>query len=226
MKLVTLMILSLLMTFSCSSRPHKNKHHHDKKMSSLLIKNDWIKISKMEVAPGKEVPMHKGGKRLIIALSDYSLEFREDGSETIAKNWKRGEVHWHQAKMHSVKNIGTTSARFMILTKLEALPAMTIENKTHKHKDMAQLPIKIFENDEVIVSEAILNPGKKQPKHAGGIRAVVALSDYEILYNSDCVKNRKSTIKNESVHLHDADNHSVNNVGKTDAHFLIVQFKK
>jgi len=224
MKLSALIILTLLTAVSCSHRPHKHKHHHEKKMSSLLLKNDWIMIKKMEIAPGKEVPMHKGGNRLIVSLSEYSLQFKEEGSETIEKNWKRGEVHWHDKNFHTVKNIGTTPARFMILTKLAELPAATKES--NKHKEDGLLPRKFFENDEVSVSEVILKPGKKQPKHAGGIRAVIALSDYEILYNSDCVKNRKSNIKNESVHLHDADKHSVSNIGKTDAHFLIVEFKK
>jgi hypothetical protein len=84
----------------------------------------------------------------------------------------------------------------------------------------------LFENDWVKVTEANMKPGQQLPKHAGAVRAIVSLSDYEILYNSNCIQNRKIKLTNEDVHLHEADKHSLKNIGSTDASFLIVEFKK
>lgn len=83
-----------------------------------------------------------------------------------------------------------------------------------------------FENDWVKVTEVKMKPGEQLPKHLGATRAIISLSDYQMLYNSDVIKNLKSKFDNESVHLHQADNHTLKNIGTTDAHFLTVQFKK
>jgi hypothetical protein len=214
--------LCLLSIVSCSSKHKKHPHHHDKMMKSLLIKNDWIKVQKIELAPGKSRGMHHGGSRLIVALSDYQLQFEEEGSTAIEKSWKRGQVHWHEGKPHAIKNTGPTPARFLIITRLGDLPHS--EGAAHLNKK-GHSPA-LFENDWVKVTEANMKPGQQLPKHPGAIRAIVSMSDYEILYNSNCIKNRKSKFANESVHLHEADEHSLKNIGATDAHFLIIQFKK
>jgi len=214
--------LCLISIVGCSHSHKKHHRNHDKMMKSLLIKNDWIKVQKIELAPGKSREMHMGGPRLIVALSDYQLQFEEEGSAAIEKSWKRGQVHWHEGKPHAIKNTGTTPARFIILTRLGDIPHS--EGATHLNKK--GLSPAIFENDWVKVTEANMKLGQQLPKHPGSIRAIISLSDYEILYNSNCIKNRKSKFTSESVHLHEADEHSLKNIGTTDANFLIVQFKK
>lgn len=215
-------ILCLASIASCSHSQKKHQRHHDKMMKSLLIKNDWIKVQKIELAPGKSRGMHQGGPRLIVALSDYQLQFEEVGPAAIEKSWKRGQVHWHEGKPHAIKNIGSTPARFLILTRLGDLPY----NEGSAHLNKKGHDPTLFENDWVKVTEANMKPGQQLPKHPGAMRAIISLSDYEILYHSNCIKNRKSKFISESVHLHEADEHSLKNIGSTDADFLIVQFKK
>lgn len=217
-----LAIMLLISLVGCSHKHKKHQRRHDKMMTSLLIKNDWIQVQKIELAPGKSRGMHMGGPRLIVALSDYQLKFEEEGSAAVEKNWKRGQVHWHESIPHAVKNTGTTPARFLILTRLGDLP----HNEGHAHLSKKGHTTALFENDWVKVTEGNMKPGQQLPKHPGAIRAIVSLSDYEILYNSNCIKNRNTKFASESVHLHEADQHSLKNIGTTDAQFLIVQFKK
>jgi hypothetical protein len=219
---IVITALCLVSFISCSHSNKKHHRHHDKMMKSLLIKNDWIKVQKIELAPGKSRGMHKGEPRLIVALSDYQLQFEEKGSAAVEKSWKRGQVHWHEGKPHSIKNTGSTPARFLILNRLGDLP----HNEGNAHLNTKGHTPALLENEWVKVTEANMKPGEQLPKHPGAIRAIVSLSDYEILYNSNCIKNRKSKFMNESVHLHEADEHSLKNIGSTEAHFLIIQFKK
>ena len=214
--------LCLVSIIGCSHSHKKHHRHHDKMMTSLLIKNDWIKVQKIELAPGKSREMHMGGPRIIVALSDYQLQFKEKGSEAVEENWQRGQVHWHEGNPHAIANTGSTPARFLILTRLGDLP----HNDGTAHLDQKGHSPALLENDWVKVTEVNMKPGQQLPKHPGAIRAIVSLSDYEILYNSNCIKNRKSKFKSESVHLHEADEHSLKNIGTTDAIFVIVQFKK
>lgn len=214
--------LCLISIVGCSHSHKKHHRHHDKMMTSLLIKNDWIKVQKIELAPGKSSKMHMGGPRLIIALSDYQLQFEEKGSKAVEKKWKRGQVHWHEGNPHAIANTGSTPARFLILTRLGDLP----HNDGTAHLDKKGHSPALLENDWVKVTEVNMKPGQQLPNHSGAIRAIISMSDYEILYNSNCIKNRKSKFTSESVHLHEADEHSLKNIGTTDANFLIVQFKK
>jgi hypothetical protein len=216
-----LTLLALASSFGCS---HSQKHQrrHERLTRSLLIKNDWIEVEKIELAPGKARGMHSGGERLIVALSDYQIQFEEAGSASVDRSWKRGQVHWHAGKPHSVKNTGSTPARFLILTRHGSLP----HDEGSKHLSAKTQNPTLLENEWVRVTDSKLKPGGQLAKHPGALRAIVSLSDYEILYNSNCIKNRSSKFRNESVHLHEADEHSLKNIGQTEAAFIIVQFKK
>lgn len=83
-----IIVLFALGLISCSHSPHM-RPHHDKVKTSLLIKNNWIKVQKIELLPGKDRKMHMGGPRLIVALSDYQILFKEKDSSTVEKSWKR-----------------------------------------------------------------------------------------------------------------------------------------
>jgi hypothetical protein len=211
-------ILLLAIVTGCSYHQKKNYRHHEMRTKTLLIKNDWINIEKIELAPHERRRMHFEGPRLIVSLSDYTIQYSEMGKSPFESSWSRGQVHWHEGSAHSIKNIGRSPARFMVITRTGELPWNEL-SETHKEDGQ-------FDNDWVKVSMVSLSPGQQMPKHKGLIRAVIALSDYDIIYNSNCIKNRQSSIKSESVHLHEADEHMIKNNGVTEARFLIVQFKK
>jgi quercetin dioxygenase-like cupin family protein len=197
----------------------------DKKPTRTSILSDsWVKIDKIEIPVGAAQTLHKGKERVIVSLSDYTIEWIEDGQTKSQKSWKRGEVHWHQAKDHAAKNIGTTPARFLVVAKMTNAKNVQKVHQPHS-KTGKNLPRKILENEFVTVTRVTLKPGQKQPLHSGGQRVIVALSDYEVRYKTGTAKGRQVSIKNESVHVHEAGDHSVSNVGDTNADYLIIHFK-
>lgn len=219
-----LMACSLIFLSACA---HHSPNHKENSMRTNVLSESWVKVDRIEIPVGEMLPTHTGMARVIVSLSDYTIEWDEAGQNKTTKSWKKGDVHWHGAKDHSVKNVGATPARFLLVAKLSDDASLQKAPEARKHDASGDgiLPKKVFENESVVVSEVVLQPGQKQPAHHGGQRVIVALSDYEILYNSETVKDRKVTIKNESVHLHEADKHSVSNVGKTEAHYLVIHFK-
>jgi hypothetical protein len=217
--------LALLVgTAPAKAQTNTNK---DSGMKTSVLSESWVQVDKIELPVGGMLPTHKGLDRIAISLSDYNIELEEVGGAKNTKSWKRGEVHWHGSKEHSVKNVGSTPARFLVIAKLRSDSILGKPIQEHKHIAGGDdnLPKVVFDNDFAVVSEVVLQPGQKQSPHQSDRRVVVALSDYEIVYNSETVKDRKVAVKSESVHTHEADRHFVSNVGKTAAHFLVVVLK-
>ena len=82
-----------------------------------------------------------------------------------------------------------------------------------------------FENDYVKVTEFMLKPGDKIPSHEGGLRAVYALSEYKIKWTEGDQVSEKEWQKGD-VHWHDAIEHAVENIGDTDASYVVVTRKE
>ena len=83
----------------------------------------------------------------------------------------------------------------------------------------------LFENNYVKVDEFMLKPGDKLPLHEGGQRAVYALSDYTIRWTEGDQVTEKTWQKGEA-HWHDVIEHAVENIGDTDARYLVVTRKE
>ena len=82
----------------------------------------------------------------------------------------------------------------------------------------------ILENDFVRVAEFALSPGDSLPTHFGRNRAVYTLTDFQARFTSDgaghVIDNTKGT-----VHWHPAQEHSLANIGETEALFVVAERK-
>jgi hypothetical protein len=79
----------------------------------------------------------------------------------------------------------------------------------------------VFENDYVQAVEFMLKPGEKLPLHKGGPRALYSLSDYTIKWTEGGQVNEKKWQKGDA-HWHNAIAHAAENIGETDANYLVV----
>ena len=83
----------------------------------------------------------------------------------------------------------------------------------------------VFENNYVKVVEFYLKPGDRLPMHEGGKRLVYALTDYIIKWTEgDQVSTKEWTRRD--IHWHDAIDHAVENIGETDAKFVVFSRKE
>jgi hypothetical protein len=82
-----------------------------------------------------------------------------------------------------------------------------------------------FENEFVKVSEFVLKSGDKIPLHEGGPRVVYALSNYTIKWTEGDQVSDKTWQKGD-VHWHEAIEHAVENIGETEANYLVITRKE
>jgi len=83
--------------------------------ASVLLDNENFKAMQVTLNSGDSIPNHNGINRIIYALSDYSLEYTSDKTGTVNKDFRAGDVHWHGACKHSLKNTGASDAKFLVL---------------------------------------------------------------------------------------------------------------
>jgi quercetin dioxygenase-like cupin family protein len=193
----------------------------------VQFENDYVKLSEFKLKPGEKLHKHKGGLRVVYALSDYKIKWTE-GDQVSEKEWTKGDVHWHDAIDHAVENIGDTDANYIVVTRKEkALPesgdydiANDASQQDSKHAKT------IFENDHVRIIDIKLAVGDSQPMHHGVNRLIYSLTSYQIQYTSDQLDTKNSKIEAGAIHWHTADKHAVENIGETAAHYLIFEFKQ
>lgn len=79
-----------------------------------LFSGNDVEVLEVELAPGQAQQAHQGAWRVIYSLSDYSLEWRENG-ELSRPSWRSGDVHWHGPGEHAASNSGDTMARWLVV---------------------------------------------------------------------------------------------------------------
>lgn len=84
--------------------------------ANALFDNDTFRVVKVTLAPGESQPAHDGGWRVIYSLTDYTIEWHEDEAAPVQKSWMEGQAHWHHPSSHSAKNIGETTAEWLVVT--------------------------------------------------------------------------------------------------------------
>lgn len=194
---------------------------------TVQFENEYVKVTEFMLKPGDNLPLHKGGPRVVYAFSDYKIKWTEEG-QVIEKEWKKGDVHWHEALDHAVENIGYTDASYMVITRKEiSLPDAgdyTIEqDATQLDSENANCS---FENEFMRIIEVKLAVGESQPTHHGVNRLIYSLTSYQIEYLSDQMDIKNTKADSGDIHWHTADKHAVKNNGETIAHYLIFEFKQ
>lgn len=203
-----------------------NEGNH--KMKSVIFENQYSSVTKVSLAPGESLPAHDGENRVIYSLSDYSINWQEQGKDYGVRTAKRGGAHFHETGEHAVKNIGETKAEWLVFSSKGAgLPGCEESlTETDHAPESANFTETLFDNDHFLVTRVTLPAGSTLPSHAGLNRVIYSLSDYSIGYESDSQAQITKQFKKGDVHWHEACIHSVKNNGDTDAVYLVVGYKQ
>jgi len=196
-------------------------------MSKVVFDNEFVKAVEFIIKPGEKLPLHKGGPRVVYSLSDYKIKWTESGQVT-EKEWIKGHAHWHDAIDHAVENTGDRDAHYLVVTRKDM--TLAVAEGYDISQDASQLDSDhskiVFENDHVRIIEVKIATGEQQPMHLGVNRLIYSLTSYNIKYTSDKMEAKETMREAGDAHWHEADQHSVENIGATLAHFLIFEFKK
>lgn len=194
----------------------------------LIFENDYAKVAKVRLAPGESIQPHDGEQRMIYSLTDYDIDWEEQGKNLGVKTWKKGYIHFHEAGQHSAKNTGETAAEWIVFSrKIKELPDCkenTLDNNLSSVS--AQFANVLFDNDAFKVTEVTLPVHEVIPMHLGINRIIYSLSDYTLKYKSDTNEEVEKQFKRADTHWHEGCKHELQNIGDTDAKFLIVSYKR
>ena len=195
--------------------------------TTVKIENDYVKVVEFMFKPGDKLPLHKGGPRAIYSLSDYKLKWTE-GDQKTEKEWTKGQAHWHNAIEHAFENIGDTDANYLVVIRKEmALPQTDdydiTQDASQLDSDHANI---ILENEHIRIIEMKLAAGESQVMHHGINRLIYSLTSYQIKFISDKMETMDTKMEAGDAHWHTADEHAVENIGETLAHYLIFEFKQ
>ncbi len=75
-----------------------------------------ILATKVNLPKGESIATHSGINRIVYSLSDYDLKYDSDTEGQVDKQFKVGDIHWHEACMHSLENNGDTDASYLVVS--------------------------------------------------------------------------------------------------------------
>ena len=195
--------------------------------ATLLFENDYVMLALFAIEPGEVIPSHYGRNRAVYALNDFKMKTTE-GEQSIIEEPRMGTIHWHPEGIHSAKNVGDTTARFIVVfRKLSRLFDYSVVGSVEDFTCVApEYSEVLLENPYMRVARFTLPPHETLPLHRGLNRVTYSLSAYNLRYKSDKVGDIDRSCRPGSVHYYEADNHQVENVGQTDARYLMFEMKE
>jgi quercetin dioxygenase-like cupin family protein len=188
--------------------------------AKLLLENDQIAATLFTLPAQAELPMHKGGDRVVYSLSDYKLQFRTPDAEPALRDYRKGEAHWHRAGEHAVRNVGASKAEFLVVARKGANPTPGVTSNLAELKpEQARV---VFENEDCKVIDITLKPGETQPMHKGAGRLVYSLTPMKVKLDTGGESSEHAYSAGE-VHYHQGGDHRVTNLSKEPARYLIFE---
>ncbi len=193
--------------------------------TQLLFENDYVRVLNVTLEQGEAQPLHQCGNRIIYALNDYTINYYQP-EDTTEISWNKGGIHWHERGYHAVENIGETLVDYLLIERTETeLPAAA----PVVHEADPALPetgevIDLFENNHARIARIILPAGYSMHDIDGFHRLVYSLSNYQIRYTSEAKGTIESEFNEGDFHWHSAGIYSIENIGDTDAEFIVFGF--
>lgn len=193
----------------------------------MIYENEFAQLMHVRLEAGESLPMHEGQERAIYALGEYQLEWT-DGETTKQSNWKKGQMHWHEAGKHAVKNVGTQPAEYLVVRRTgEKLPECDMRALANDvYEVVPDMTTPVFDNAKLRVTKVTLPAGESIPEHAGINRLIYALSDYEIHFTSESEGSSDKSHEPGDVEWHDGCMHAVKNIGGSPAEYLVLAFRE
>ncbi len=217
--------LLVIFLFGACERPEEDILKMMPDNTNLLFENEYVRVLNITLDPGDSQPLHMGGKRLIYALTNYTINYYQP-EDTTEITWNKGGIHWHESGIHAVDNIGETIADYLVIERKQAaLPEFT-KPTDEEIPTLAEtgFSIEVFENEHARVCRVTLPAVEIIPEHFGPPRLIYSLSDYKILYTAEAKDSVEKEFQKGDFHWHPAGMHSVENIGEETAEYLIFAF--
>jgi hypothetical protein len=81
----------------------------------LILDNDQVRVIEYHAGPGESDQMHSLPQRLTYTLTPVKLKVMAPDGNITNVEAKEGQVYWQDPVTHSIKNVGTTEAKMLIV---------------------------------------------------------------------------------------------------------------
>lgn len=188
----------------------------------MLLENDHVWVYEISLEPGDRLAGHRTGDFFVYALTDANLLLIPNYEPEIIR-MMAGQAQWHPFEPHAVINRGTSTARYLVVARRSSvIPPKPVEHGCPLEEVAAPGTAKtLLNNRDGRVTEVTLPAGEAQPAHCGLSRVVYSLNSYEIRMGD-----KESAFGAGMAHFHEADNHFVENIGQTTAHYVVFEMKR
>jgi hypothetical protein len=95
----------------------------------LILDNDQVRVIEYQAGPGESDQMHSLPQRLTYTLTPVKLKVMAPDGNITNVEAKEGQVYWQDPVTHSIKNVGTTEAKMLIVEIKEQRRRSTIPLK-------------------------------------------------------------------------------------------------
>jgi quercetin dioxygenase-like cupin family protein len=94
-----------------------------------ILDNERVRVLDVTVKPGETIPFHAHPDYSVYIVAGGMARFFSSAADTgVAVEMKSGVATWHDAEVHSAKNVGTTTIR-VVVTELKEPKPVTIKKE-------------------------------------------------------------------------------------------------
>jgi hypothetical protein len=79
------------------------------------LENDRVRVLHAHLGPGEVVPMHDDRASMMIAITEVHLRLSKPAGRPFDVHMQAGESRWGYADMHSITNINTKPAEYLVI---------------------------------------------------------------------------------------------------------------
>ena len=199
-------------------------------MYKVLFENDDARVIEVTGKPGDKSARHAHPDHVVYAVNAGKVKFTLADGKTKEVSMKAGEVLWSPAETHESELVEGKDFK-VVVVELKKSPAagakpVKLADADDQAKSAADITKVLLDNDRVRVLETRLKPGGKLPKHAHPAHAVYAFTPATVKFTTyPDEKTAEKSMEAGQSFVSGPVTHTVENVGKTDAHSLLVEIK-
>ena len=89
--------------------------HAQAPVTKVTLENEKVKVISAEFKPGDITPTHSHPDHVVYVISGGKMEITEQGKQAQTFDFKEGDTMWMPAVTHTVKNIGSTEVKIVVV---------------------------------------------------------------------------------------------------------------
>jgi quercetin dioxygenase-like cupin family protein len=185
-----------------------------------------LKIVEATYKPGDSSALHSHADYALYVIEGGTAAFYSKDGKLGENEMKTGSVNIRPAELHSVKNVGKTTIKVLLVEVNRPAGNMPHDATTDPTKVAGSFYKSMRDTLGIRVLIATYQPGQSSAMHSHPDAAIYAISGGTASFTQKDGTKRTNELKTGMTMFTPADTHSVKNVGKTTMKVLIVEVSR